>query len=170
MLYSRQDLHLQPAVYKTDALTVAPREHLSLHCGTSWSRTTFYGFSVRRIHQVCQSSIRLRRLRDLNPWTPFLGPPVFKTGAINQTLPNLHLTCGKGRTRTYSALGQQIYSLPRLSNFAAFPNSLCLFSFDAAKEIWPTAVFFRSKKNLHFFFKKHPFFSKRIRKMHLFSS
>ena len=122
-LYSRQDLHLQPAVYKTDALTVAPREHLSLHCGTSWSRTTFYGFSVRRIHHVCQSSILLRRLRDLNPWTPFLGPPVFKTGAINQTLPNLHLTCGKGRTRTYSALGQQIYSLPRLSNFAAFPNS-----------------------------------------------
>ena len=121
MLYSRQDLHLQPAVYKTDALTVAPREHLSLHCGTSWSRTTFYGFSVRRIHHVCQSSILLRRLRDLNPWTPFLGPPVFKTGAINQTLPNLHLTCGKGRTRTYSALGQQIYSLPRLSNFAAFP-------------------------------------------------
>ena len=61
-----------------------------------------------------------------------------------------HLTCGKGRTRTYSALGQQIYSLPRLSNFAAFPNSLCLFSFDAAKEIWPTAVFFRSKKNFNF--------------------
>ena len=41
-------------------------------------------------------------------------------------------------------------------------------SFDAAKEIWPTAVFFRSKKNLHFFFKKHLFFSKRIRETHLF--
>lgn len=27
-------------------------------CGTSWSRTTFSGFSVLRIHQVCQSSIR----------------------------------------------------------------------------------------------------------------
>ena len=26
--------------------------------GTSWSRTTFSGFSVLRIHQVCQSSIR----------------------------------------------------------------------------------------------------------------
>ena len=45
-----------------------------------------------------------------------------------------------------------------------------IYPFDAAKEIWPTAVFFRSKKNLHFFFKKHLFFSKRIRKMPLFSS
>ena len=33
-------------------------------CGTSWSRTTFSGFSVLRIHQVCQSSIRGgRRIR-----------------------------------------------------------------------------------------------------------
>ena len=27
-LYSRQDLHLQPTVYKTDALTIAPREYI----------------------------------------------------------------------------------------------------------------------------------------------
>ena len=33
----------------------------------------------------------------------------------------VNLICGRGRIRTYSALGQQIYSLPRLSNFAALP-------------------------------------------------
>ena len=31
------------------------------------------------------------------------------------------LYCGSGRDRTYSALRQQIYSLPRLSNFGALP-------------------------------------------------
>ena len=29
---------------------------LRVDSGTSWSRTTFSGFSVQRIHQVCQSS------------------------------------------------------------------------------------------------------------------
>ena len=41
------------------SLLSLPLENTSLYsCGTSWSRTTFSGFSVLRIHQVCQSSIR----------------------------------------------------------------------------------------------------------------
>ncbi len=37
---------------------VLPLYHraISSICGTSWNRTTFSGFSVLRIHQVCQSS------------------------------------------------------------------------------------------------------------------
>ena len=54
----------------------------------------------------------------------FYRLPVFKTGAINQTLPNLHLICRRGGIRTYSALRQQIYSLSRLSNFAALADCL----------------------------------------------
>ena len=39
------------------SLLSLPLENTSLYsCGTSWSRTTFSGFSVLRIHQVCQSS------------------------------------------------------------------------------------------------------------------
>lgn len=34
--------------------------------GASWSRTTFSGFSVRRIHHVCQSSINLTE-NAINP-------------------------------------------------------------------------------------------------------
>ena len=36
---------------------VLPLYHRAVFCGASWSWTTFSGFSVLRIHQVCQSSL-----------------------------------------------------------------------------------------------------------------
>ena len=39
------------------SLLSLPLENAPICSGTSWSRTTFSGFSVLRIHQVCQSSL-----------------------------------------------------------------------------------------------------------------
>jgi hypothetical protein len=52
-------------------LQTIPLDHsgiLSICCGTSRNRTTFTGFSVQRIHHVCQSSkCGSRRIRTFGP-------------------------------------------------------------------------------------------------------
>ena len=46
----------------------------------------------------------------------------FQSSAYANSAKVPFLFCGRGRIRTYSAAKQQIYSLPRLSNFVALPK------------------------------------------------
>ena len=55
-----REVGLEPTKSSDSGFTVHPRCHWStpeFSSGASWSRTTFSGFSVPRIHQVCQSSL-----------------------------------------------------------------------------------------------------------------
>ena len=58
--YFVREVGLEPTKSLDNGFTVHPRCHWSTPeflSGASWSRTTFSGFSVPRIHQVCQSSL-----------------------------------------------------------------------------------------------------------------
>lgn len=74
--YVELQVGFEPTKSSDSGFTVRPRCHWSTPeflSGVSWSRTTFSGFSVPRIHQVCQSSNVVTRERLELPTPTFVA-------------------------------------------------------------------------------------------------
>lgn len=103
--------------------------------GTSWSRTTFSGFSVLRIHQVCQSSNIVTRERFELPTPTFVASCSDPTELTSQV-------SGSRRIRTS---GTSRFNTLAVCRFR--PLSHTSVSFTGAKVQWLNEAFFRRRKN-----------------------